>query len=80
MPLDQPTPAQVPPAAFASAVEDTLTKVLAMPLDRVLLASTVEEIRQVAKEARAVVEEAYSADELDSFTDALTPVFSRVRK
>lgn len=80
MPLDEPKPAQVPPAAFASAVEDTVTKVLTMPLDRALISSTVEEIRQVAKEARAVVVEAYTTDELDSFTDALTPVFARVLK
>ena len=63
--------------AFANAVEESLTKVLAMPLDRELVLSTVEEVRQVAKEARAVIEETYPTEVLDSFSEALTPIFSR---
>jgi len=79
MPLNEPAPPQVAPDAFARAVEEAITKVLAMPLDRSLTESTVEEVRQVAKEARAVVQEAYSPQELDSFTEALTPIFNRAR-
>jgi len=78
MPLSQPTPAQVAPLAFAGAVEETLDKVLALPVERDAIASTVETIRLVAKEARAVVEESYTAEELDEFTEALTPVFAKV--
>jgi len=79
MPLDSPAPALVPPSEFARAVDGALSKVLFMALDRSAVASTVEEVRTVAKEARAVVEEAYSPEELDAFTAKLTPVFERAR-
>jgi hypothetical protein len=79
MPLDTPAPALVPPSEFARAVDGALAKVLSMPIDRSAIASTVEEVRTVAKEARAVVEEAYSAAELEAFTEKLTPVFERAR-
>jgi predicted lipid-binding transport protein (Tim44 family) len=79
MPLDTPAPALVPPSEFAGAVSSALVKVLSMSIDRSAIASTVEEVRTVAKEARAVVEEAYSAEELDAFTEVLTPVFERAR-
>ena len=36
---------------------------------------TAEEIRQVAKEARAVIEEAYDGETLDAFSEALAPAF-----
>jgi len=77
LPLAEPKAAMVDPLDFAGAVEDALNKVLAMPLERQLVMSTVEEIRTVAKEARAVVESEYPAEVLDSFTEALTPAFSR---
>lgn len=77
VPLDPPAPAQVPPLAFATAVEGALDKVLQLPLDREVISSTVEEIRVVAKEARVVVEQSYDADTLDEFTTALTPAFGR---
>eukprot|EP00964_Phaeocystis_antarctica_P015497 scaffold8577_cov61-Phaeocystis_antarctica.AAC.2 len=51
--------------------------VLALPVEREMIASTVESIRMVAKEAREVVEESYDQDDLDAFTEALTPVFQR---
>mmetsp|Transcript_28978 Transcript_28978/g.48105 ORF Transcript_28978/g.48105 Transcript_28978/m.48105 type:complete len:309 (-) Transcript_28978:374-1300(-) len=78
LPLTEPTPAQVSPMAFAGAVEGTVNKVLSMPLNRDLLTSTAEEVRQVAKEARAVIEVAYPTDVLDAFSEALTPVFAKV--
>ena len=78
--LDTPKPAEVSPDAFAGAVDATLAKVLAMPLERALVKSTVEEVRAVAKEARAVVEEAYPPETLAAFTDALTPAFDRARE
>lgn len=77
MPLAKPTAAKVAPLAFAEAVQETLEKVLALPVDREMIASTVESIRMVAKEAREVVEESYDQDDLDAFTEALTPVFQR---
>ena len=58
-------------------MEETIDKVLALPLDRSAVESTAENIRLVAKEARAVVEEAYPTEVLDSFTEALTPVFAK---
>lgn len=78
--LDPPAPAQVAPLAFAGAVEGALDKVMQLPLEREAIASTVEEIRQVAKEARAVVEESYDAKALDEFTVALTPAFGRAMR
>lgn len=77
MPLAKPTAAKVAPLAFAEAVQETLEKVLALPVEREMIASTVESIRMVAKEAREVVEESYDQDDLDAFTEALTPVFQR---
>lgn len=79
MPSKKPAPARVPPIDFASAVEDAIDKVLSLPLDRAAIDATVEDLRSVAKEARAVVEESYSAEELDAFTEALTPVFKRAQ-
>jgi hypothetical protein len=79
MPLAKPTAAKVAPLAFAEAVEETLEKVLTLPVDREMIASTVESIRLVAKEARVVVEESYDQEDLDAFTDALTPVFQRAK-
>uniref|UniRef100_A0A7S3SIL1 Uncharacterized protein n=1 Tax=Strombidinopsis acuminata TaxID=141414 RepID=A0A7S3SIL1_9SPIT len=79
MPLDTPAPALVPPTEFAQAVYGALDKVLAMPIDRSAIASTVEEVRTVAKEARAVIEESYSTEDLDAFTNTLTPIFERAR-
>jgi hypothetical protein len=77
MPLKEPAKAQIAPLDFAGAVEQTLDKVLALPVEREQIASTVETVRLVAKEARAVVEESYTVAELDEFTEALTPVFAR---
>ena len=57
--------ALVTPAAFADAVSDTLEKVRLMGVERRVLEETAEEIRQVAKEARAVIEEAYDGETLE---------------
>ena len=73
----KPTAAKVAPLAFAGAVQETLDKVLSLPVEREMIASTVESIRLVAKEAREVVEESYEQEDLDAFTEALTPVFQR---
>lgn len=67
--------ALVTPAAFADAVSDTLEKVRLMGVERRVLEETAEEIRQVAKEARAVIEEAYDGETLDAFSEALAPAF-----
>ena len=74
--LSSPSTAIVTPDAFAAAVADALRKVSAIEADQDVLASTVEEIRQVAKEARQVVADAYPPADLDAFTDALTPAFA----
>ena len=44
-------------------------------VERRVLEETAEEIRQVAKEARAVIEEAYDGETLDAFSEALAPAF-----
>ena len=67
--------ALVPPTAVADAVSDTLEKVRRMGAERRVLEETAEEIRQVAKEARAVIEEAYDGETLDAFSEALAPAF-----
>jgi len=77
LPLTTPAPAMVEPMSFAQAVEAALDKVLSLPIERAAIESTAEEIREVAKEARMVVAEAYPAETLDAFTDALTPAFAR---
>jgi hypothetical protein len=77
LPLSEPAPALVEPLSFAAAVETALDKVLRMGLERALIEQTAEEVRQVAKEARAVVAEEYSAEVLDEFTERLTPAFNR---
>ena len=70
--------ALVTPAAFADAVSDTLEKVRLMGVERRVLEETAEEIRQVAKEARAVIEEAYDGETLDAFSRRSRP-HSRTR-
>ena len=77
LPLAKPAPAMVPPMDFAAAIEGAIEKVLALPLDRDAIESTAEEIRQVAKEARAVIADEYDSAMLDAFTEALTPAFAR---
>ena len=44
--------AKVAPLAFAGAVQETLEKVLSLPVEREMIISTVESIRLVTKEAR----------------------------
>jgi len=77
MPLNPPAPAQVSPMALAGAIEGALDSVMGMAIDAEVLRSTAEEIKTVAKEARSVVVEAYSQEDIDEFSDALTPVFAR---
>mmetsp|Transcript_4990 Transcript_4990/g.14524 ORF Transcript_4990/g.14524 Transcript_4990/m.14524 type:complete len:328 (+) Transcript_4990:24-1007(+) len=79
MPLDTPGPALVPPGDLAEAIEGAVSKVLSLPIDRAAIDSTVEQVRTVAKEARTVVEEAYPQEQLDEFTDRLTPVFTAAK-
>lgn len=77
MPLSPPAPAQVSPAALATAIEGAINSVMNMAVDPDVLRATAEEVRTVAKEARAVVVEAYPQEVVDEFSEALTPVFSR---
>jgi len=69
----------VTPPAFASAIVETLEKIEQMPVERAVIVSTAEEIRTIAKEARAIIAESCSPAELESFSDSLTPAFSRLR-
>ncbi len=75
--LATPAPATVSPMALAAAIESALDKICALTVDPAAKIATAEEIKTVAKEARAVVEEAYDAEMLDAFSDALTPAFAR---
>jgi len=77
LPLKSAVPALVEPMDLASAIEGALDKMISMSLDPAALQETVEDIRNVAKEARVVVEEAYDDAKLQSFTEALTPSFAR---
>ena len=58
------------------------SQVLALNVDPVVKVATLEDIRTVAKEARAVIEEEPSYDEatLDAFSEALTPAFERAMR
>ena len=76
LPLANPAPASVEPMALADAIDTAINKVLRLPIDRVAIEATAEEIRQVAKEARAVIEAEYEKELLDEFTDKLTPAFA----
>ena len=75
--LQSPAPAKVPPMDLAAAIDNTIEKVLRLPIDRAAIEATAEDIRTVAKEARMVVAEHYDSEMLNSFTDALTPAFAR---
>ena len=77
LPLQSPAPAMVPPMDLAEAIESTIDKVLALPIDRAAIEATAEDIKTVAKEARNVVAEHYDNDVLEEFQDALTPAFMR---
>jgi hypothetical protein len=77
LPLATPAPATVSPLALAAAIEGALDKICALTVDPAAKLATVEEIKTVAKEARAVVEEAYDAKVLDAFSDSLQPAFMR---
>lgn len=70
--------ATVSPDEFSAAVIDTLGKIEQLPVDRAMLVDTAEGIRQVAKEARGVIAEGYSEAELDAFSEALQPAFTRL--
>ena len=72
-----PAPAKVPPMEFAAAIEDALEKVVSLPIDQKAIEATANDIRQVAMEARNVVAESYSKEELEEFQDYLAVPFSR---
>ena len=67
----------VAPLDLAGAIETALDRVLALSLDAAAIEATCEEIRTVAKEARMVVQEAYTAKELEEFSNRLQPAFTR---
>ncbi len=69
--------AMVSPDAFSGALISTIDQVLSLPMDRSATASTLEQLRTVAKEARLVVQESYDAPALDSFSNELAPAFAR---
>ena len=75
--LGSGSPAIVTPSAFSEVVIQTIDQVLALPMDRDQTESTLEQLRQVAKEARVVVSESYSAAELQGFSESLAPAFAR---
>lgn len=77
LPLATPAPASVEPMDLAAAIEGALDKVFALTVDPAAKEATAQEIRTVAIEARTVVEEAYDAEMLEAFSNALTPAFSR---
>lgn len=77
LPLKNPAPAKVPPMEFAAAIEDALEKVVSLPIDQKAIEATANDIRQVAMEARNVVAESYSKEELEEFQDYLAVPFSR---
>lgn len=82
MPLQQQgkaASATVTPPALADAIVETLEKIEQMPVDRAVIVSTAEEIRTIAKEARAIIAESCEPADLDAFSEALTPAFSRLR-
>ena len=70
----------VSPDEFSAAVVDTLGKIEQLPVDRAMLVDTAEGIRQVAKEARGVIADGYSEAELDAFSEALQPAFTRLMR
>ena len=80
LPLKNPAPAMVAPMALASAISGALDKVITLPVDQEAIYATVEDIRQVAMEARTVVAESYDKDALEEFQDALAEPFRRTMK
>ena len=65
------------PMELAEAIEAALDRVIALPIERAAIEETAQSIRQVAKEARVVIAEAYPPDMLNEFSNALTPAFTR---
>lgn len=77
LPLNPPAAAKVKPMEFAAAISDAIERVISLPVERDAIDDTCEQIRDVAKEARAVLVDHYTQAEVDEFTEALTPAFAR---
>lgn len=75
IPLDAPKDALVAPMSFSSAVADLVTQLRGLDIDGDLAVSMIEQVRQLAKEARAVIVDAYPAEVVEEFTESLTPTF-----
>lgn len=73
--LDAPKDALVPPLDFSAAVDGLVKQLRGMDIDGELVVGLIEQVRQLAKEARGVVAESYPEPLLDEFTEALTPTF-----
>jgi len=76
MPLDKPAPASIQPLEFAAAIEYIVARVVSLNVEPEATKATVEDLRQVAKEARQVLTETYDPETVNAFSDALQPVFS----
>ncbi|KAG8470941.1 hypothetical protein KFE25_009362 [Diacronema lutheri] len=74
--LATPAPPKVTAAQFGDAVRGAVAALASVELRGETVAESVEECRAVAKQAREVVAQHCTADELDAFSRQLAPVFA----
>ena len=81
IPLDTPKEARVPPMKFSEAVLSLVTTLRSLDVDGDMVVNTIDEVRQVAKEARLVIQEDSLYDDklLEEFSLSLIPAFGGSR-
>jgi hypothetical protein len=77
IPLETPKPARVAPMAFSGAVQQLVATLRSLDVNGNTVVETIEAAREVAKEARCVIEEddLYGPELLDEFTNSLMGAF-----
>lgn len=75
LPVDPPKPPKVEPMAFAGAVRDLVSKLRGMDANGDVIVATIEDARQVAKEARMVIAQNHEESVLIEFQDSLMDTF-----
>lgn len=75
--LATPAPPKVSAAEFGDAIRNAVAALASVELSNGAVAQSVEQCRLVAKQAREIVAQHCTADELERFSEQLTPVCAR---
>jgi len=78
IPLDEPKPARVDPMDFSRSITEIVGTLRSMDVDGDTIRSMIDEVKQIAKEARQVIadDELYQETSvLDQYSEALAPTF-----